>query len=145
MRSVVAALTLLCFGCAERPNSQEQALISEVEKRVHLPTGAGELRCYKRYYTVVRGKHLQQMFDNTANLPFREMLIGMYRIPRPDEKPGIQWFSNPDDVPKIYDSGCGTLRVSYATGWPEKELTATCSFDISGTIPEEVREQPPAC
>ena len=88
MRFIIAALALLCFGCAERPNSQEQALISEVEKRVHLPTGAGELRCYRRYYTVVRGKHLQEMLclvSENINLPIH--LIQRMDILNPSIRP----------------------------------------------------------
>lgn len=145
MRFPTIALVLLCFGCAEGPSSPEQALISEVEKRVHMPKGAGELRCYKRYYTVVRGKQLEELLGDLEKLPFREMLIGTYREPGPEDKPGIQWVGSSRDVPKIYDGGCGDMRVWYAVGWPEKEIKASCSFDFSGNIPEEIRGKPLTC
>lgn len=147
MRSLVIAFALICFGCAERPNSQEQALIAELEKRVTLPKGAARLQCYKRYYSVVRGKELEDMVGSplAANLPFREMLVGTYREPGPGDEPGIQWVRSPKEVPEIGDGGCSDIRVLYAAGWPEKQVKATCSLDFSGSIPEEITGKPLTC
>lgn len=147
MRSSVIILALICFGCTERPNSREQALIAEVEKSVQLPKGAGSLQCYKRYYSVVRGKELEEMVGRqlAARLPFREMLIGIYREPDHKEKPGIQWVKSPKEIPEISDGGCSDLRVWYAVGWSEQQVNATCSFDFAGSIPEEIRGTPLTC
>lgn len=80
-----------------------------------------------------------------ARLPFREMLVGIYREPGLKEKPGIQWVKSPKEVPEIADGGCSDIGVLYAAGWPEKQVKATCSLDFSGSIPEEIRGKPLTC
>jgi hypothetical protein len=145
MRFPAVALTLICLGCTETPSTQEQALIAEVERRVQLPKGAGELRCYKRYYTVVRGKQLKEMLGGSEGLPFRELLIGTYREPDVEETPGIKWVGSREGVPKLHDGGCGDMTVWYAAGWPDNDLKAICSLDFSGNVPEEIVGKPLAC
>jgi hypothetical protein len=146
MRALIMPLVLVCFGCTEGPDPKEKSLLAEVERRVVLPKGAGELRCYKRYYAIVRGKQLEELLMSDANdLPFREILIGLYRRPGREEEPGIQWVENPEDMPKFYDGGCNTLRVSHAAGLFEKKIKATCSFTISGNIPDKFQGQLPIC
>lgn len=145
MRFPATALALICFGCAEGPSAREQALIAEVERRVQLPKGAGELRCYKRYYTVVRGKQLREILDGFDRMPFPEMLVGTYREPNPGETPGITWVSSREDIPDLHDGGCTDMNVWYAAGWPDKDIKAMCSLDISGNLPEEIRGKPLTC
>lgn len=142
MRDVAIVLALLCHGCGAHPNSHQQDLIAEVERQVHLPNGAGDLRCYRRYYSVMDEKELQALLGDRA---VHEMIIGIYRKPSAIEKPGIVWMANPKDMPHVDDGGCDILRVAYPMPWPENEIKARCSPDISGDIPEKMTGRPPAC
>lgn len=145
MRRLTLALVLACFGCASGPSAREQALVAELEKRVVLPRGAGELRCYTRYYALVRGKQLEELLGVPGKLPMRELLIGTYREPKAGEKPGIRWVASPSDVPRIHDAGCSSMTVWYDPDWPEKQVQASCSPDFAGSVPQEIHGKPLRC
>ncbi|MDR2858118.1 MAG: hypothetical protein LBV50_09755 [Novosphingobium sp.] len=136
MRTLPAILALACFGCTEHPTAGEKALISEVENLVALPKGGGELKCYERHYTILRGKDIEK-YAGTALvwLGKRELLIGHYRI---GSKPGVHWVKNVDKLPNIMDGGCNDIRIIHVVGIHEKSIPATCSFTYAGDVPEEV-------
>lgn len=146
MRFLCTAAALACLGCAEAPGPREQALVARVEKHVQLPKGAGALRCYKRYYAVIRGKQLEELLGG-SDPPVRELLVGHYREPgeRREDAPGIRWVDRIEDIPTIHDAGCSDLQVWYAEGWPEKDIKAGCAPDFAGSIPEEIKGKPLTC
>jgi hypothetical protein len=145
MRRLILACALICFGCTSGPTEREQSLITEVETRVQLPKGAGKLQCYRRYYTVLRGKQLEEYLGGPNRLPYRELLIGTYREPEMGEAPGVKWVASMKEVPELHDGGCLDMTVLFATGWPENKVKALCSLDFSGNMPEEIKGKPLTC
>jgi len=147
MRSTTLALTFLCAACAQQPSSKEQAMIDTVEKHVKLPKGAGPLRCYTRYYTVVRGKDLEKLLGGSNSLGVSELLVGRYREPdvNAGERAGIEWLTDTSALPEIHDAGCTDMQVWYTSGWPAEKVIALCSLDFSGNMPEEIGGKPLTC
>lgn len=136
MRVLPTILALACFGCTGHPTADEKALVAEVEKLVALPKGGGELKCYERHYTILRGKDA----ENYVGVPLdglnnRALLVGRYRI---GSEPGIHWAKNATELPAIADGGCNDIRVVHVVGNQEKSIPATCSITMAGVPPTEV-------
>lgn len=144
MRAYLLIISIATCSCTSDTPPENRALISAVEERAVMPKGAGDLKCYKGYYTVVRGKQLQEIFGG-KEVPFSEMLVGIIRPPDSTNKPGIEWVDNIDEVGKIGDGGCEDMRIYHPIGPPEQKINVTCSFTFSGDIPEAVHGDPITC
>ena len=111
-------------------------MIAEFEKRVQLPPNAPALSCYRRYYSLISAERFKQMWGVASEPDFREVLIGTYRLPEAGQQAGIEWVSDPEDVPVRHDSGCGTLNATYVPEFADNDFVAECSADIAGSIPK---------
>ena len=142
-RATAAMLVLACSSCSVLPTSQEKALVTDVERRVKLPKGAGSLKCYERHYALLQGPELDEyMGVPLEGLRGRAVLVGLYRL---GKQPGIHWAQNAKMLPaKIADGGCSNINVFHVVGEREKRLDAYCSETFAG-VPEEQVSPPVSC
>lgn len=133
MRICLAFLALLAAtACSPRPSREDQAIIDLVEKRVTLPKGAGKLSCYRRYYTVLRGKQIADELG--AQVSDKPVLLGRYVL---GKNPRVIWKASTKEMPIVFDGGCEILHVMYFPDHPELPV-AGCGLTFAGTSPEAI-------
>ncbi len=103
--------------------SREEQLryIAELEKKVSLPEGGGNLRCYRRDYALSeRGDRMRGFYSRADGHPsWRE----------PPIRAGVYLRRRGYSI-GVTDQGCGLLWVEYTLGNPEAQLVATCYPDF---------------
>ena len=140
--SIAAAAVGPLVGCKKELSSADKAAyIADAERRITLPPGAGDLRCYRRRYTILPGhgkleghRLLTGMYDLTVHPVYdgKGRRIGI----NTSGKPGAQW----DDKMTLgfADQGCETLYFQYDLDAEPSSVTAQCAPDFSGRGPFEV-------
>ena len=99
MRTTLLVVTIAALACCSAPEDRRAALMDRVEGSVKLPSGAGPLKNYTRFYT----------YGNDGEVLGR--LIGGSR---PADPPQRQWVKNYNSYPfSITDGGCGIVNVRF--------------------------------
>ena len=83
-------LGLALTGCV---SSSSERIIDQIEQTVHMPSGAKELKMYRRYY----------YRDNRA-------VVGTYVL---SGKPGHEWRTK-DKMIMVLDGGCAVVNVVFS-------------------------------
>ena len=137
VRILVALSLFSASACSERITSDQAALIANVEKRVAMPKGAGDLKCYERHYSVLRDKEVDTYLGfHLSRTAGRSLLVGTYRF---GGHPGVYWTRSTDDLPrKIEDGGCDDIGILHMVGDPERSIPAMCSTTMAGSMPDQV-------
>ncbi len=140
MRIWISAFSVMVAGCTQHPTENESKLAAYVEQHVVLPNGSPGPQCYERYYRIIDGAELTELAPSLGDNGQR-LLIGQYfpvREPQSDTRTGIVWVNSEEEVPSLFDGGCGQIGVWYLLGGPPENIEAMCSFTVGGAIPEEV-------
>ncbi|MCW3848287.1 hypothetical protein OF829_13660 [Sphingomonas sp. LB-2] len=134
MRLRLAVLLLAgCSGGCSQPTAEQNAIAADIEARVVLPKGAGNLKCYERYYAFAGDADQKRLLN--FNLPGKRVVFGSYVV---GKKPGVHWVASIDDFPDLQDAGCDKLNVFYIEGDKTLPIEASCSFTFAGTIDNAV-------
>lgn len=120
-------------ACTAELTPEERAtLVRDIELRVLLPKGAGDLACYQREYSIVKA-------PNTA------FIVGEYHLATPymgmnagDLKPGVIWEKRENLTMGFVDQGCRTLWFKHPLHDIGSSIQAKCGPTLDGTLPKTV-------
>ena len=124
MKSITIIVSLVALtGCGSSPEESQAALMDEIEGAVRLPTEAGPLDSYARYYTVHRGSvHGAYTTEVEAPRPtgFGCEKLGsngkskMVACPAPaDAQPGERRWVKFDDYPAVAGKDCTAIQLEF--------------------------------
>lgn len=102
MRASASSLLamLLLTACSTSEKREHASIMNEVEAKVRLPSGAGPLNRYSRYYT----------YGPTGNV------IGTYVGGHlPPEETERKWVKDYRNLPMITDGECGVVHLEVNT------------------------------
>ena len=132
MRWPTTLLTLLLTTAPQQ--DRENRLMDEIERTVALPTGAGPLSAYGRYYAYEgRGKVLAIYLVPEPSVGNSCEIFTIHRGSRPCNRREIQemkrrharaaglrvpagkrrWYGDSRDLPQIADGGCMQITIEY--------------------------------
>jgi hypothetical protein len=131
MRNRFALLMLsgCAAACANHPTAEQNAIVADIERRVVLPRGAGDLKCYERYYLIANEADQKRLYG--VALSGKRVVLATYVA---GKKPGVRWIDSADGFPDLQDAGCGKLSAVYIVGDPAFPVEAACAPDLAGRI-----------
>lgn len=120
-------------ACTAELTAEERAtLVGDVERRVLLPEGAGDLACYQREYSIVKA-------SNTVYLVGEYHLATRYMgMDAGDLKPGVIWEKRENLTMGFVDQGCRTLWFKRPLDDIGSSIQAKCGPTFDGTLPTKV-------
>jgi hypothetical protein len=124
MKSVTIIVALIALtGCASSPKDSQAALMDDIESSIRLPSGAGPLESYARYYTLHEGSvHGAYTTEVEAPRPpdYGCEELGsngsskMVACPAPaDARPGERRWVKFEDYPAVAGEDCTAIQLEF--------------------------------
>jgi hypothetical protein len=123
IRSALAAFAFLLLSCSTSQERKHEALMNEIEASIRLPSGAGPLESYARYYTEYRGEVIgayttEVEAPRSADYGCEELLANdkskPVGCPAPaDVRPGQRRWVKFEDYPAVAGEKCTAIQLVF--------------------------------
>lgn len=123
VRSLLVAFAFLLASCSNSEERKHEALMNEIESSIRLPSGAGPLESYARYYSEYRGEVVgayttEVEAPRPADYGCEELSADgkskSVRCPAPaDVRPGQRRWVNFEDYPAVAGHKCTAIQLIF--------------------------------